>query len=57
MKKPSLLDIKRKIKTRMMENSLSLSDAPPGHADNALDKEIEEYYNKIFAEKAEEENE
>jgi hypothetical protein len=44
----SLLDIKRKIKERMMKDSLLTPDAPPGDADDALDNEIDECYKKIF---------
>jgi hypothetical protein len=46
----SLLDIKRKIKDRMMKDSSSLPDAAPGAADGGLEDEINEYYRKIFGE-------
>jgi hypothetical protein len=53
----SLLDIKRKIKERMMKDSLSAPDPAPTDSDIATDEEIFECYNKIFANKEAEQRE
>jgi hypothetical protein len=46
----SLLDIKRKIKDRMMKDSVSEPDGVPRKDDSGLEDEINEYYRKIFGE-------